>query len=96
MFPWTGLWISENKNIVDPHTIAVQPKRPKAYRDVEGELSTFVRDTTVTVKPDGTVTLIKHKKKKKQNEKITKEETEDWDDTEILLLLCNLKFCKMK
>lgn len=92
MFPWTSFWISENKNIVDPCTIAVQPKRPKAYRDVEGELSTFVRDTTVTVKPDGTVTLIKHKTKKQPSKKIAKEETGNWD-MKILLLLCNLKFC---
>lgn len=52
----------------------VKPKRPKAYRDVEGELSTFITDTTVTVKPEGTVILKKHEKPSK---KITKKETEN-------------------
>ncbi|XP_071639757.1 ribosomal L1 domain-containing protein CG13096 [Temnothorax longispinosus] len=66
----------KNKNTVNPHEIVVQPKRPKAYRDVEGELSTFVRDTTVIVKPEGTVILNKHKKKQ-PSKKITKEETEN-------------------
>lgn len=61
--------------MVDPRTIAVQPKRPKAYYDVEGDLSTFVGNTTVTVKPEGTVILTKHKKR--SSKKITKKETEN-------------------
>lgn len=51
--------------MVDPCKIKVQPKRPKAYRDVEGELSTFVSDTTVTVKPEGTVILKKKREETK-------------------------------
>ncbi|XP_011701618.1 PREDICTED: ribosomal L1 domain-containing protein 1 [Wasmannia auropunctata] len=62
----------KNKNTVNPRAIAVQPKRPKAYRDVEGELSTFVGNTTVTVKPEGTVILNKHKKKNTKEEKSEK------------------------
>ncbi|EFN87723.1 Ribosomal L1 domain-containing protein 1 [Harpegnathos saltator] len=42
-----------NKNAVK--LTVVKPKRPNAYRDVKGELSTFVRDTDITVKPDGEV-----------------------------------------
>lgn len=51
----------------------VHPKRPKAYQDVKGDLSTFVKDTDVTVKPDGDVivhqiTRNKDKKKFRKNE----------------------------
>ncbi|XP_014474253.1 PREDICTED: ribosomal L1 domain-containing protein CG13096-like [Dinoponera quadriceps] len=55
----------KDKNTVDPPV--VNPKRPNAYRDVKGELSTFVRDTDVTVKPDGDVIVerITHEMKKK-------------------------------
>ncbi|KYN29808.1 PREDICTED: ribosomal L1 domain-containing protein CG13096-like [Trachymyrmex cornetzi] len=68
----------KNKNTVDPSTIAVQPKRPKAYHDVEGELSTFISNTTVMVKPEGTVILKKERtKKNKSSKKITKEKTEN-------------------
>ncbi|XP_025997320.1 ribosomal L1 domain-containing protein 1 [Solenopsis invicta] len=63
----------KNKNTVDSSMIAIQPKRPKAYRDVEGELSTFVRNVTVTVKPEGTVIVKKHKKKQ-SSKKIVKNE----------------------
>ncbi|KYN35641.1 hypothetical protein ALC56_10201 [Trachymyrmex septentrionalis] len=59
----------KNKNTVDPNTIAVQPKRPKAYRDVEGELSTFISNTTVTVKPEGTVILKKEQTNQKKSSK---------------------------
>ncbi|KMQ92672.1 ribosomal l1 domain-containing protein [Lasius niger] len=52
----------KSKNAINPLTIAVPPKRPKAYHDVEGELSTILRDTRVTVKPDGEVILEKKKK----------------------------------
>ncbi|XP_072765029.1 ribosomal L1 domain-containing protein CG13096 [Anoplolepis gracilipes] len=58
----------KNKNTIDPLAIVVPPKRPKAYQDVEGELSTFLGNTTVTVKPDGEVIL--NKEKKLQNRKI--------------------------
>lgn len=61
------LRISESKNTVKPETTVVQPKRPKAYRDVEGELSTFITDTRVIVKPEGDVTVIKKRKKKSTN-----------------------------
>lgn len=59
--------------MVDPQAIAVQPKRPKAYRDVKGEISTFLCDATVTVKPEGTVILEKRKKKKQPKKEIAKE-----------------------
>ncbi|XP_029660234.1 ribosomal L1 domain-containing protein CG13096-like [Formica exsecta] len=59
-----------SKNTIDPLTIAVPPKRPKAYHEVEGELSTFLGDTTVTVKPDGEVIL--NKQKNLRNKKSTK------------------------
>jgi len=45
----------------------IQPKRPKAYHNVEGELSTFIGNTTVTIKPEGTVILKKHKKQSSKN-----------------------------
>ncbi|XP_050455230.1 ribosomal L1 domain-containing protein CG13096-like [Cataglyphis hispanica] len=51
----------KSKNTIDSLTIAVPPKRPRAYHDVEGELSTFLGNTTVTVKPDGQVILNKQK-----------------------------------
>ncbi|XP_076666666.1 ribosomal L1 domain-containing protein 1 [Andrena cerasifolii] len=35
----------------------VPPKRPKAYHDVQGELSTFSGDTVVTVTPEGVITV---------------------------------------
>lgn len=35
----------------------VQPKRPKAYKTYEGELTTLPGNATVTVSPDGTVTV---------------------------------------
>lgn len=50
----------------------MQPKRPKAYRDVEGELSTFTDDARVRVKPDGEVILIKRKKKSTNKNKRNK------------------------
>ncbi|KAL0130540.1 hypothetical protein PUN28_002283 [Cardiocondyla obscurior] len=65
----------KDKNTVDPDKIAVQPKRPKAYRDVEGDLSTFVCNNTVTVKPEGTVILQKHKQSRPQRKKLKVEET---------------------
>lgn len=36
----------------------VEPKRPKAYKSVEGELSTFTSNVRVTVAPDGTVDVL--------------------------------------
>ncbi|XP_012523078.1 ribosomal L1 domain-containing protein CG13096 [Monomorium pharaonis] len=65
----------KNKNTVDSRMIVIQPKRPKAYRDVEGDLSTFVSNTMVTVKPEGTV-IIKNTKKQR-NKKIVKRETKN-------------------
>ncbi|XP_076635633.1 ribosomal L1 domain-containing protein 1 [Colletes latitarsis] len=49
----------------------VHPPRPKAYRKVTGELSTFTKDILVTVTPQGDVTLRRNtneiqKKKKKE------------------------------
>ncbi|KYN42322.1 hypothetical protein ALC56_03460 [Trachymyrmex septentrionalis] len=68
----------KNKNTVDPNTIAVQPKRPKAYRDVEGELSTFISNTTVTVKPEGILILKKERtNENKSSKKITKKKAEN-------------------
>ncbi|KAJ8686317.1 hypothetical protein QAD02_022111 [Eretmocerus hayati] len=46
-----------NKN--DVETPVVEPKRPKAYKIVEGELSTFTSNVNVIVSPDGTVALRK-------------------------------------
>lgn len=62
--------------MVDSRMIAVRPKRPKAYRDVEGELSTFIHNTTVTVKPEGTIVIKKHTKKQ-PIKKIAKKETKN-------------------
>ncbi|XP_020294823.1 ribosomal L1 domain-containing protein CG13096-like [Pseudomyrmex gracilis] len=64
----------KSKNTVKPQTTVVQPKRPKAYRDVEGELSTFITDTKVIVKPEGDVIVVKKRKKKS-----TKDNSEDED-----------------
>ncbi|XP_012232765.1 ribosomal L1 domain-containing protein CG13096 [Linepithema humile] len=54
------------KNDVDPSTVVVQPKRPKAYQNVEDELSTFLSKNTIIVKPGGEVLLKLHEKQKKQ------------------------------
>ncbi|XP_011643300.1 ribosomal L1 domain-containing protein CG13096 [Pogonomyrmex barbatus] len=54
----------KNKNTVNPRTIMIQPKRPKAYRDVEGELSTVTGAATVIVKPEGDVIVKKFRKSK--------------------------------
>ena len=35
----------------------IPPKRPKAYHDVQGELSTFSEDTVVTITPEGDITV---------------------------------------
>lgn len=45
----------KNKNSVQVPN--VQPKRPKAYKTYEGELTTLPGNATVTVSPDGTVTV---------------------------------------
>jgi predicted PilT family ATPase len=42
----------------------IQPRRPKAYQEVEDELSTFVRNTRVLIKPDGEVIVKKNEKDK--------------------------------
>ena len=55
----------------------MKPKRPKAYRTLEGELSTLPEDSTVSVAPDGTVKI----KKEKISMDIT-EENEDEDKDE--------------
>jgi len=50
----------------------IQPRRPKAYQEVEDELSTFVK-TRVLVKPDGQVVVKKSEKNKtKKTEKTEK------------------------
>lgn len=56
--------IPESKNTVEPPL--VQPRRPKAYRDVKGMLSTFVSDTRVTVKPEGDVIVDRKRKTRKK------------------------------
>jgi len=43
----------------------IQPRRPKAYQEVEDELSTFVRNTRVLVKPSGEVVVKKSEMNKK-------------------------------
>ncbi|XP_003702567.2 ribosomal L1 domain-containing protein 1 isoform X1 [Megachile rotundata] len=45
----------KNKNSVK--LPVVEPKRPKAYRDVSGELSTTPSNTVVTVTPEGSITV---------------------------------------
>ncbi|XP_076379258.1 ribosomal L1 domain-containing protein 1 [Megalopta genalis] len=52
-----------NKNSVDVPMI--QPKRPKAYHNVTGELSTIVDAINVTVTPEGEVVLKKRKRRLK-------------------------------
>ncbi|XP_011494469.1 PREDICTED: ribosomal L1 domain-containing protein CG13096 [Ceratosolen solmsi marchali] len=47
----------KNKNDIEIPTIL--PKRPKAYKTVEGELSTYNSNVTVIVSPDGTVNIKK-------------------------------------
>ncbi|XP_033211190.1 ribosomal L1 domain-containing protein CG13096-like [Belonocnema kinseyi] len=59
----------KNKNKVVASV--VQPKRPKAYRTYEGELTTVSEDASVTVTPDGVVTL------KTEIESETEDEDED-------------------
>lgn len=41
----------------------VQPKRPKAYRNVSGELSTAPGIISVTVTPEGDIITVKKKRK---------------------------------
>ncbi|XP_034193427.1 ribosomal L1 domain-containing protein 1 [Osmia lignaria lignaria] len=45
----------KNKSAVEVPT--EQPKRPKAYRNVSGELSTTARNVVVTVTPEGSITV---------------------------------------
>ncbi|KAF7381606.1 hypothetical protein HZH66_014000 [Vespula vulgaris] len=45
----------KNKNTV--HIPVIKPKRPKAYCNVEGELTTLSGDTNVIVTPDGNVVV---------------------------------------
>lgn len=52
-------FFSETKNSVK--IPVVQLKRPKAYRTVTGELSTISGNATVTVTPEGDVTIKKTK-----------------------------------
>ena len=54
----------------------IPPKRPRAYKDVEGELSTFVSNIKVTVSPDGTVML-----RKSENDEDGSENKEPNDET---------------
>ncbi|KAK2588924.1 hypothetical protein KPH14_001780 [Odynerus spinipes] len=65
----------KNKNTVD--TPCVKPKRPKAYRNVEGELTTLSGDATVTVTPEGDVivkqTFPKESEDSEDKENIEKE-----------------------
>lgn len=49
----------------------VPPKRPRAYRDVEGELSTFTSDTKVTVKPEGDVIVVRSARKKRPEKDVS-------------------------
>lgn len=41
----------------------MQPKRPKAYRNVSGELSTAPGIVSVTVTPEGDIITVKKKRK---------------------------------
>lgn len=66
-----NLCISENKNTVK--VPVVQPRRPKAYRDVEGDLSTFVSDAKVIVKPEGDIILERKRTRRKHVGKRTSE-----------------------
>ncbi|XP_043263628.1 ribosomal L1 domain-containing protein 1-like isoform X1 [Colletes gigas] len=59
----------KNKNSVK--IPIVQPPRPKAYRKVTDELSTFTKDVLVTVTPEGDVTL---KRRKNEDQKKKKKE----------------------
>lgn len=54
----------KNKNLVQ--TPVVQPRRPKAYRTLEGELTTLEKDSNVLVSPEGTVTLKLTRKRKRK------------------------------
>lgn len=56
----------KSKNLVE--VPVVRPKRPKAYRNVEGELTTLSGDTKVTVTPEGDV-IVERKKYSTQTEK---------------------------
>lgn len=55
----------------------IQPKRPKAYRTYEGELTTVSEEASVTVTPDGIVTL------KTEIESETEDEDEDQVKNEV-------------
>ncbi|XP_076763842.1 ribosomal L1 domain-containing protein CG13096 [Xylocopa sonorina] len=50
----------KNKNLVD--VPVVQPKRPKAYHDVSGELTTASGIAAVTVTPEGDITVVQRKR----------------------------------
>lgn len=56
-------FIVENKNQVQVPIVA--PKRPKAFKTVEGELSTIEGDVKVKVEPGGRVRVIKKRGKGK-------------------------------
>ncbi|EZA56409.1 hypothetical protein DMN91_009838 [Ooceraea biroi] len=61
----------------DKNTVKVpiiQPRRPKAYRDAEGELSTL-RNTRVLVKPSGEVIVTKDAKSTKKTKRKVKTKT---------------------
>lgn len=51
----------ENKCLV--RVPIVQPKRPKAYRNVSGELSTAPGIVSVTVTPEGDIITVKEERK---------------------------------
>lgn len=75
--------VSVSKNAV--RVPVVKPKRPRAYETVEGELTTIGgRPATVTVTPEGRVTVKQEKrgikKEADDEEKIKSEKTENTDD----------------
>lgn len=65
---------SESKN--DVEVPVVLPKRPKAAQDVEGELSTLGKNSTVKVTPEGNVYVLQDVKK----EEAGSEESESDDE----------------
>lgn len=50
----------ENKNLVSVPVVA--PKRPKAYNNVSGELTTAPGIDTVSLTPEGNITVTRRKR----------------------------------
>lgn len=67
--------VAENRNEVEVPD--VKPRRPKAYKTHEGELTTLPGNTTVSVSPDGTVTVTREKEEELEEDEEIKEEVKD-------------------